>query len=545
MADIRETIASWRIGERVDNFFKKLGVKTLDLYMFKSFLGPFIATFAIVTFILMMHFLWLYIDELVGKGLSFGVIVQFMLWGVCTLIPLALPLATLLASIMTMGSLGENSELLSMKSAGIPLPRIMRPLAYIAVVIVIAAFFASNNLIPVAYSKIYSLREDIGNTKEEIKIPVGIFYDGIDGFIIRVDKRDDNDLMHGILVYDHSKDNGNTDVTIADSGRFSLTPDMQGLLITLYNGTNYHDTYVMDYRDTSIEVQKIRFAYQQIAIPLENYAFKKSSDGKFNNEVMAKKLSQLRKDKDSLSKELDITVENLTVRTIRIDDFSHLEQLDTALNKGFTKSIDYSDLWQWKSFDDKLRAYQEADMRIKEVWNSSGFNDAQVYQVAFPLRRTIIESFRKFTLSLACLIFFFIGAPIGSIVRKGGLGTPAIISILFFVLYWVVDISGKKLANDGAISPFVGAFISTFVLAPIGVFLTWKSTQDSAIFNPETFFKSIGNFFAKIFSKTRRAVIKAQEEEERKAGLHDEEVLRENIARSQQQHINNTDQKEI
>ena len=142
MADIRETIASWRIGERVDNFFKKLGVKTLDLYMFKSFLGPFIATFAIVTFILMMHFLWLYIDELVGKGLSFGVIVQFMLWGVCTLIPLALPLATLLASIMTMGSLGENSELLSMKSAGIPLPRIMRPLAYIAVVIVIAAFFA-------------------------------------------------------------------------------------------------------------------------------------------------------------------------------------------------------------------------------------------------------------------------------------------------------------------------------------------------------------------------------------------------------------------
>lgn len=545
MADIRETIASWRIGERVDNFFKKLGVKTLDLYMFKSFLGPFIATFAIVTFILMMHFLWLYIDELVGKGLSFGVIVQFMLWGVCTLIPLALPLATLLASIMTMGSLGENSELLSMKSAGIPLPRIMRPLAYIAVVIVIAAFFASNNLIPVAYSKIYSLREDIGNTKEEIKIPVGIFYDGIDGFIIRVDKRDDNDLMHGILVYDHSKDNGNTDVTIADSGRFSLTPDMQGLLITLYNGTNYHDTYVMDYRDTSIEVQKIRFAYQQIAIPLENYAFKKSSDGKFNNEVMAKKLSQLRKDKDSLSKELDITVENLTVRTIRIDDFSHLEQLDTALNKGFTKSIDYSDLWQWKSFDDKLRAYQEADMRIKEVWNSSGFNDAQVYQVAFPLRRTIIESFRKFTLSLACLIFFFIGAPIGSIVRKGGLGTPAIISILFFVLYWVVDISGKKLANDGAISPFVGAFISTFVLAPIGVFLTWKSTQDSAIFNPETFFKSIGNFFAKIFSKTRRAVIRAQEEEERKAGLHDEEVLRENIARSQQQHINNTDQKEI
>lgn len=532
MADIRETIASWRIGERVNNFFKMLGVKTLDLYMFKSFLGPFIATFAIVTFILMMHFLWLYIDELVGKGLSFSVIIQFMLWGVCTLIPLALPLATLLAAIMTMGSLGENSELLSMKSAGIPLPRIMRPLAYIAVVIVIAAFFASNNLIPVAYSKIYSLREDIGNTKEEIKIPVGIFYDGIDGFIIRVDKRDKNDLMHGILVYDHSKDNGNTDVTIADSGRFSLTPDMQGLLITLYNGTNYHDSYSMDFRDTSIGVQKIRFAYQQIAIPLENYAFKKNSEGKFNNEVMAKKLSQLSRDKDSLKKEYAATVSYLTDRALKGTELAHAEQLDTALNKGFTRSLTYDELWDWKNFDDKLRAYQEADLRIKEEWNTSGFNDAQVYQVAFPLRRTVIESFRKFTLSLACLIFFFIGAPIGSIVRKGGLGTPAIISILFFVLYWVVDISGKKLANDGALSPFVGAFISTFVLAPIGVFLTWKSTQDSAIFNPETFFKSIGNFFAQIFSKSKRAAIRTQKEEERQAGLHDEEVLRQNIERS-------------
>ncbi len=505
MKDIREIIASWRIGERMNNFFKGLGIKILDLYMFKSFLGPFIATFAIVTFILMLHFLWLYIDELVGKGLSFNIIMQFMGWGACTLIPLALPLATLLASIMTMGSLGENNELLSMKSAGIPLPRIMLPLAYIAVLIVIAAFFASNNLIPVAYSKIYSLREDIGNTKEEIKIPVGIFYDGIDGYTIRVDKRDKNDLMHGILVYDHSKDNGNTDVTIADSGRFSLTPNKQGLLITLYNGTNYHDSYTMDYRDTSIGVQKIKFAYQQIAIPLENYAFKNNSEGKFAGEVMAKNLSKLRKDRDSLSKEYNSTVSYLSKRALIIDDFVHIDQLDTARNKGYRNTIAYSDLWKWKSFDDKLRAYQEADIRIKEVWNTSAFNESQVYQIAFPLRRTIIETFRKFTLSLACLIFFFIGAPIGSIVRKGGLGTPAIISILFFVLYWVIDISGKKLANDGAISPFSGAFISTFVLAPIGVFLTWKSTKDSAIFNPESFFKSIGNFFAKLFKRKKKS----------------------------------------
>lgn len=526
MADIRETIASWRIGERISNFLKKLGVKTLDLYMFKSFLAPFIATFAIVTFILMMQFLWLYIDELVGKGLSFSIIIQFMGWGACTLIPLALPLATLLASIMTMGSLGENSELLSMKSAGISLPRILRPLSYIAVFIVIGAFFAANNLIPVAYNKIYSLREDIGNTKEEIKIPVGIFYDGIDGYIIRVDKRDKDDLMHGIMVYDHSKDNGNTDVTIADSGRFSLSPDKQGLLITLYNGTNYHDDYKFSYKDTSIAVQKVKFTYQQIAIPLENYAFKKSNDNKFAGEVMAKNLSQLTQDKDSLSKEFNATINSMSRNAFFNDGFAHASQFDTARNKGYTKSIDYSELFAWRSFDDKYRAYKEVEEKIKEIRNTSGFNDAQVYQVSYPLRRTIIERYRKFTLSLACLIFFFIGAPIGSIVRKGGLGTPAIISILFFVLYWVIDISGKKLANDGAIPPFSGAFISTFVLAPIGVFLTWKSTQDSAIFNIEGLFKSIGNFFAKLFSKTKRLKLKEEKERERKA-VEQEEVSEE------------------
>ena len=185
-----------RMKEALKGFLRKLGVKTLDMYMLKSFLGPFIAVFAIVTFILMMQFLWLYIDELVGKGLGFKVIFQFLMWGSCTLIPYALPLATLLASIMTMGNLGENSELLSMKAAGISLQRIIRPLSYVAVVIVVGAFFASNNLIPVAYNKIYTLREDITNTKEEIKIPVGIFYDGIEGFSIRVGSRDKNMLMH-------------------------------------------------------------------------------------------------------------------------------------------------------------------------------------------------------------------------------------------------------------------------------------------------------------------------------------------------------------
>ncbi|MBQ1886251.1 MAG: LptF/LptG family permease [Bacteroidales bacterium] len=493
-----------RMKEALKGFLRKLGVKTLDMYMLKSFLGPFIAVFAIVTFILMMKFLWLYIDELVGKGLGFKVIFQFLMWGSCTLIPYALPLATLLASIMTMGNLGENSELLSMKAAGISLQRIIRPLSYVAVVIVVGAFFASNNLIPVAYNKIYTLREDITNTKEEIKIPVGIFYDGIEGFSIRVGSRDKNMLMHQIMIYNHTKENGNSDLTIADSGRFSITPDKKGFLITLYNGVNYQETNQRTYTDTNLQLQKIKFKFQQIAIPLENYAFSQSKEGRYSGEVMAKNITQLTRDKDSLSIANDSSLNFHMMRAMHVDYLGHKDQLDTSRNKGYKQSFKAEDLYHWKSAGDKVNALQTVYGTLNNEMVSHSFYNAQIYQTAYPLRRTIIERFRKFTLSLACLIFFFIGAPIGAIVRKGGLGTPAIISILFFVLYWVVDISGKKLANDGAITPFLGAFISTIVLAPLAAYLTWKCTQDSVTFNLDNFAKNIKNFFQRLFSKTKR-----------------------------------------
>ncbi len=493
-----------------------LHIKTIDLYMLKSFLGPFILTFLIVTFILMMQFLWLYIDELVGKGLSFGIIVEFMGWGCCTLIPLALPLATLLASIMTMGNLGENSELLAMKAAGISLQRIMMPLSYVAIFIVVGAFFASNNLIPVAYNKIYTLREDIGKTKDEIKIPTGVFYSGIDGYTIRVTKRDENDLMHGIMVYNHTKDNGNVDLTVADSGRFSLSEDKKSLVIILHHGTNYQETNKINFADTSLAVQKIQFKYQMFAIPLQNYAFQKSDKARYGNEVMAKDLKQLKYDRDSLTKEYSKSLDMQTSRALTGDILIHTDQLDTARNKGYKKSVSPEALFKWTNKNQERNSYREAISNLEIQRNTAEFYAAELYNSAYPLRRTKIESYRKFTLSIACLIFFFIGAPIGAIVRKGGLGTPAIISILFFVLYWVVDISGKKLANDGAIGPFEGAFISTLVLAPIGAFLTWKSTKDSALFNPEVVFHNIGNFFKGLFSKAKRLQLRVEKEEQRK-----------------------------
>ena len=476
-------------------------MKKLDLFILKSFLGPFIMTFLIVLFVLMMQFLWLYIDELVGKGLSLGVIFEFLGWGSATLFPLALPLATLLASIMTMGSLGENNELLAMKAAGIPLLRILSPLMILSVFISVAAFFASNNLIPVAYDKIYTLRDDIGKTKEEIKIPTGIFYNGIDGYTLRVVDRDENNIMHNVMVYDHSKGQGNVSLTVADSGILKMSNDKSSVTFTLFNGTNYEESNTVSRRDSSYSLQKVNFSMQEVVIPLKNYAFKKSESSKYGNEVMTKGLAQLRVDRDSLEIKHKNTLENLVRRATHPDNLNHTGHIlrlknDPGSIKG---SISIDSLFLWKDVQEEEKAYSDAIGQLEQQIANVNYFPTELNQVAYPLRRTIQESFRKFTLSIACIIFFFIGAPLGAIIRKGGLGTPVIVSMFFFVIYWVVDISGKKLANDGAITPFIGAFISTFVLFPMGVFLTWKSTRDSALFNADAYIM----FFKNIFNKTR------------------------------------------
>ena len=482
-------------------------MKKLDLFVLKSFLGPFIMTFLIVLFVLMMQFLWLYIDELVGKGLSLGVILEFLGWGSATLFPLALPLATLLASIMTMGSFGENNELLAMKAAGIPLLRILAPLMVLSLFISVAAFFASNNLIPVAYEKIYTLRDDIGKTKEEIKIPTGIFYNGIDGYTLRVVSRDENDMMHNVMVYDHSKGNGNVSLTVADSGIINMSTDKSSLTFTLFNGTNYEEDNTLTSKDSTYALQKVNFEMQQVVIPLKNYAFKKSDNSKYGNETMTKGLAQLRVDRDSLTVRHQKNLKTQTRKTIFTDALKYAYQMDTSnrTNEKYATPICPDSLFQWKDLDQEASAYKQAITHIHQQITDMKYVPQDIQAVAYPLRRTILESFRKFTLSIACIIFFFIGAPLGAIIRKGGLGTPVIVSMFFFVIYWVVDISGKKLANDGAITPFIGAFISTFVLFPMGAFLTWKSTKDSALFNADSY----KAFFVKLFSKEQwRAIVK-------------------------------------
>ena len=454
-----------------------------------------------------MQFLWLYIDELVGKGLSLKVIFEFLGWGGATILPLALPLATLLSSMMTLGTLGENNELLAIKAAGISLQRVLVPLSCVCVGISIGAFFISNNLIPVAYNNIYQLREDISRTKEEIKIPAGTFYNGIEGYILRVDERnDETGMMHGVMVYNHTKKKGNTSLTIADSAMIKMAKGKNYLTFTLYDGTNYEETNNKQYKDTSLQLQKIDFHKQEMIITLENYAFQKSDSSRFNDQVKSMNLGQLLESQDSIGRKNEAgkqkNIESLSrSRTLRYNS-----QLDTISRTKSTTPFMPENIGQWKSIQAEIAATENAKKKAEEVRNTLMSYSRERYYNTFTLRLIDIEILKKFALSIACFIFFFIGAPLGALIRKGGLGTPAIISVLFFVAYWVIDISGTKLAKDGAVSAFSGVFISTYILFPTGLYLTWKAINDSAIFNMDTIkngFRKIKSMITERFKKTR------------------------------------------
>ena len=442
-------------------------MKKIDQFILKSFSGPFLITFLIVTFALLLQFLWLYIDELVGKGLSFGVIAEFLGWGAATLIPLALPLATLFASIMTMGGFGENSELLAMKAAGISLPRILTPIMCLAFLISVGAFFAANNLIPVAYNNIYALRSDIGKTKEEIRIPTGVFYDGIENYNIRIDRRNSKTgSIYGVMVYNHGERGNDLSLTIADSGSIKLTEDKSNLIFTLYNGYSYEEPD-RDRSDTTYAMQRIGFAKQELIISLESYAFKRSDASRYSKEVMSQNLKQLSHARDSLDSAYVIIKSRQLMDLIQAGGISFPMQLDVSAKKLIKKSFSLDSIYKYKTLYDEQLAIEGALASTLEATTILDNYQLDEYRYSYPLRKVSVERFRKFTLSFACLIFFFIGAPLGAIIRKGGLGTPVVISMFFFVIYWVIDISGKKLATDGVVSPAAGTLISTMVLLPM------------------------------------------------------------------------------
>ena len=478
-------------------------MKKLDRFILTAFIGPFVAILVLVVFILMMQFLWVYIDELVGKGLGLGVVLEFVLLGGCTILPLALPLATLLSSMMVLGQMGDHNELMAIKAAGISLARVMLPLIIASVFISIAAFYVGNNLVPVAWNEIYTLRDDIGRTKNEIKIPAGTFYDGIDGYVLRAETQDDNGVMHGVMVYDHTSNKGNTSLSIADSAVMKMSKNKDYLTFTLFNGTNYQENNVRKYRDTTLELQHIDFERQELIIPLKNYSFQKSDSSRYGDQAKSMRLRQLRDQKDSLDNLAQNALDNRYVSLSQYGVFQQKNQLDTAKLEARSKYTNYfsaDGYLRWDKVSKKKKAYEKAADAADRMVTSLMAYQSEVYEYYFYLRRTNIELLKKFAQALACLLLFFIGAPLGAFVRKGALGVSAIISVLFFVFYWVVDITGTKLARDGAVGAPLGVFVSAIVLAPIGAYLTSRAIKDATLFSND----SLLNLWRKFKSKIAR-----------------------------------------
>ena len=483
-------------------------MKRLDRFILKSFVGPFVAILLVVIFIFMMQFLWVYIDELVGKGLSLGIIAEFLLWGSCTMLPYSLPLATLLASMMTVGQMAENNELIAIKSAGIPLTRTLMPIFVASAIISVGAFYASNNLVPYSFDQIYTLRDDIGKTKGEINIPSGTFYDGIDGYILRVESQDrKSGMMHRVMVYDHTGNKGNTTLTHADSALMKMSKAKDYLTFTLFHGANYQETNTKTYRDTTLELQRIGFDRQELIIRLENYNFEKSDTTRYGNQVKSMNLKELRYNRDSLTDLFNQTHEKQYAQML--GPLSHLRnasQMDTAFAQKGLAPFENPDYLKWDKLEDEVSAYSTAADVASQTADELINMNREIYEYQFYLRRENLDILKKFSGALACLILFFIGAPLGALIRKGGLGSSAIVSVLFFVLYYIADIVGSKLAKDGAVGAAWGAFFATAILLPIGAFLSWKAVNDSSLSDMDqlkSWWRSVKSKFMSIFKKTR------------------------------------------
>lgn len=475
-------------------------MKKIYLLILKSYLGPLIFTFFIALFILLMQFLWKYIDELVGKGLEWYIIAELLFYASSTFVPLALPLAILLSSLMTFGNLGENYELVAMKASGISLRKIMFPLILLSVVISSIAFYFSNNVLPVANLKFKSLLYDVRQQKLALDIKEGVFYNGIDGFIIRVGKKEkDERTIREVMIYDHRDNKGNTNVTVADSGRMELATDGSAIYFTLYNGINYSDqTDRRDYK-TSNPFQRTKFRENIRKFDLMGFDLSRTNEELFKSNYSMLNLTQLMEAEDSLIQQLDGRRQEIPLQLIK--NFYFYDRIDSAKAADYVPRKTYTtNVTSGYSKEERLDIIDDAIQRFRRQRENIGYYKNELENKSVMIYKHQAEWHRKFTLSFACLVLFFIGAPLGAIIRKGGLGLPVVVSVLFFVLFHIISITGEKSVKSGVVDANVGMWIASVVLLPLGIFLTYKATTDSPLLDSEAWMKLF-----KRFSKKRKA----------------------------------------
>jgi lipopolysaccharide export system permease protein len=476
----------------------KLRIKKLDIFILKSFLMLFAGTFFICLFIFMMQFLWKYVDEMVGKGLEMSVLAQFFFYSALTLIPVSLPLAILLAALMTFGNFGERFELLSMKAAGIPLLRIIRPLVIFCAMLGCISFYFQNVIAPKAQLKLLTLLVSMKQTSPELDIPEGVFYSEIDDYNIYVKHKDrETGIMKDLLIYNFSDGFENAHIIWASEGKMEMTADKKHLYLHLYKGEQFENLKSQSISSKNVPYRRETFREKHIMIEFDG-GFDMVDGSYLSDRSDSKNMAAIDRSIDSLNFRAD-SIGRSMFEQIKVQTYKNI-----SLSKRDSTRIVQNDLPTFINTDSLLATYSLVEMedvinhtsqsmnRLAMEWEHKG---KQMKDADKKIRSHQADWHKKFTLSISCLIFFFIGAPLGAIIRKGGLGLPVVISVIIFVLYYIIDSGSTRVAKSGEMNIILGVWMSTLVLAPIGGFFTYKSNKDSVVFNLEVY----QNFFRWIF----------------------------------------------
>ena len=493
-------------------------IKKLYIFMLKTFLPLFMMTFMICLFIVMMQFLWRYIDDLVGKGLSIDLVAELFFYAALTLVPLALPLAILLASLMTFGNLGEHVELTAMKSSGISLIKVMAPLIVLLAGVAVGAFFFQNNVLPKSQVKMWTLLFSMRQKSPTLDIPEGTVYTQIPGYNLYVKHKDkETEMLYNLLIYDVSSGMGSPRIVSADSGRLSITEDKQHLMLNLYQGNWYEDMKSGGSSQMGNNLyRREAFHDKEILIKYDDN-FTRMDDETMRQQYVGKNIAELRHTIDSVQQRVDSVGNNLAAelralpvvgvptRRMMVRDHKPAKP-EIVPPVQMSRPIDFDSLMYALTPTSRAGVIDRAIQNATSVQQDNAFRTITVGDDQFIIRRHGIELHKKFTLSLACLIFFFIGAPLGAIIRKGGLGMPVVISVLLFIFYYMIDNMGYKLARDGRWPVWLGVWLSSAVLLPLGVFLTKKAVNDSAVFNPDAWLNALRRFMG--LHQTRKLAMK-------------------------------------
>jgi len=471
-------------------------VKKLDILIIKSFIGPFIATFFITLFVLILQFFWLWIDDIVGKGIDGPTIMRLILYLSATLVPMALPLAVLLSSIMTFGNLGETFELVAIKSAGIGLTRFMRPVFIIALLLSGLAFLFNNNVIPIANLKMRTLHTDIVNKKPAFDLKVGVFYTTIPGYAIKVAEKKDDSTLINVIIYEANpgfQDN----IIVAEKGVMRVTPDQHFLEFILKDGWRYEERG--DRNSANTDLIRLGFKEYRKILDLSSLQLNLTSDSAYMNRYEMLSIRQLSTGIDSLAK-LNNSYEDHIRNALRVYlPFNrYIDSGWMRVNAPAPKVEDFGEL-----IPDSARI-TVIDQSISYAGSIKGNLQISASDYASrrkELRLQLIEWHSKFTMSISVVVLFLIGAPLGSIVRKGGIGLPVVLAVIFFVVFFLLNNFGKKFVKEDVLQPMAGIWMATFVLLPMAFFLIYKAMNDSQLMNKEFYFRS--------FRKAKTFLVKA------------------------------------